>query len=63
MTSRAEVQAEVERRIAAGGIVSAADAKRIKYFFIGLRRKQFPRPRSHFGVVRYLCTKRHYGRM
>jgi hypothetical protein len=41
-SSSAEVQAEVERRIAAGGIVSAADVKRIKYFFIGLRRKQFP---------------------
>ena len=36
-----EVREEIERRIAAGEIISAADVKRIKYFFIGLRRKQF----------------------
>jgi hypothetical protein len=45
MTSR--LQAGVEHCIAAGGIVSAADAKRIKYFFIGLRRNISP-PKNSF---------------
>jgi hypothetical protein len=47
-----EVREEIERRIAAGEIVSAGDVKRIKYFFIGLRRNNFPRPGSHFGGLR-----------
>jgi hypothetical protein len=39
---------EVEHRIAAGEIVSAADVTRIKYFFIKLRRKQFPPSKKSF---------------
>jgi hypothetical protein len=66
MTSRLQAQRCKRKSNAASrlaGIVSAADAKRIKYFFIGLRRKQFPPSKKSFWLGANLCTKRHYGRM